>query len=42
MKKRWLLKYALPVFIAALFASGVALAQGYTLSRGTVDGGGWD
>ncbi len=40
MKKRWLLKYALPVFIAALFASGVALAQGYTLSRGTVDGGG--
>ncbi len=40
MKKKWLLKYVLPVFIVALFASGAALAQGYTLTRGTVDGGG--
>jgi hypothetical protein len=40
MKIRWFLKYALPVFIIALFASGVVLAQGYAMNRGTVAGGG--
>jgi hypothetical protein len=42
MRKKWLFKYVLPVFIITLLAGGVALAQGgYTLGRGPVAGGGY-
>ncbi len=42
MRQKWIVKYAAPAFIAAVLASGVALAQsGFDLSWATVDGGGY-
>ncbi len=42
MRKKWLFKYVLVVFIITLLTGGVALAQGgYDLNRGVVSGGGY-